>query len=215
MIKVIVFDFDGVLVDSNALKYNAFFKLFPDLQSQKIVKEVMQEIGDRTRFKILSEIMRRLGKPSAEIEDLTLKYAGLYSEMVQREILEKGFIPGALETLKNLSGSYNLYINSSTPEIALREILARLNLNRFLKASYGRIAEENPKESNLRKIIAAENVKGEEVLMVGDTEADCEAAQNCGCRFIGIRSDLSSWDKTAFPLLPDLIGLEEIINSLS
>ncbi len=29
-IKVIVFDFDGTLVDSNELKYNSYFKLFPD-----------------------------------------------------------------------------------------------------------------------------------------------------------------------------------------
>jgi len=220
MIKVIVFDFDGVIVDSNALKYNAFFKLFPesDTKAQNTVKEVMFSIGDRTRFKILEQIMKKLEKRKDEIENLVAHYAGKYNEIVQKEIFEKGLTPGALETLKNLSRDYNLYINSATPEFALKETLGRLDINRFLRASYGRISgadsKESAKKTNLQRIMEREEVGGEKVLVVGDDEADWQAAQVCGCNFIGISNRWNHWERKSFPLISSLRELPKVIKTL-
>lgn len=211
MIRVIVFDFDGVIVDSNALKYDAFFKLFPEAAAREAVKAVMAAIGDKTRFKILEQIFRRLGKPEREIQTLVDSHAARYNEIVQQEILKRGLMPGAAEALKDLSSRYALYINSSTPEFALKQALKNLNLDKFLKGSYGRASSENSKESNLKKIIAEERAGSEAVLMVGDSDIDYEAAENCGVRFIGIANDFNKWQDKPFPLLPNLISIEKLI----
>lgn len=216
-IKVIVFDFDGVIVDSNALKYNAFFKLFPesDINAQNAVKESMGSIGNKSRFKILKEIFRKFGKSADEIENLASRYAKEYNKKVQQGIREKGFMPGALQSLKNLSAEYALYINSSTPEFALKETVENLCIGRFLKGVYGQTSSsEEAKESNLRKIMDLEKVDGKNVLVVGDGEVDCQSAKTYNCYFIGIANEFNGWKDTDFPLLYDLTSIDSAIAKL-
>ena len=55
-IKVIVFDFDGTLIDSNQLKHDAYYKLFPsDGFHKEIITEVLGEIFEESRYVILRE----------------------------------------------------------------------------------------------------------------------------------------------------------------
>ncbi|MFY9463342.1 MAG: hypothetical protein WAP52_04120, partial [Candidatus Sungiibacteriota bacterium] len=76
MIKTVVFDFDGVIVDSNALKDAAFFALFTDHPqvSEELVRDVHAR-NDGTRFDILRDIFVRAGTAQGEIEPLVQEYA--------------------------------------------------------------------------------------------------------------------------------------------
>lgn len=216
-IKVIVFDFDGVIVDSNALKYNAFFKLFPesDANAQNAVKEATDSARNKNRFRILREIFRKFGKSANEIENLVSRYAEEYNKKVQQGIIKKGFMPGALQSLKNLSAKYALYINSLTPEFALKEAVENLGIGRFLKGVYGQTSSlEEAKESNLRKIMDLEKVDGENVLVVGDGEVDYQSSKACKCSFMGIVNEFNGWEDTGFPLLYDLTSIDSAIDRL-
>src|SRR3989338_7075205 len=119
MIKVIVFDFDGVLVDSNRLKREAWFKLFaPEEVSDELIMDVLEKVK-ATRYDILREIFMRLGKPEGEIESLVSQYAGRYNDIVQAGIFSMGLNPWAEEILSNLKPKFNLYLNSATSEEVL------------------------------------------------------------------------------------------------
>ena len=62
-IKVIVFDFDGTLVDSNRLKYDAFFELFTDDPNHVLtIRKVLSAKKEQSRFIILEEIMQNKSK---------------------------------------------------------------------------------------------------------------------------------------------------------
>lgn len=201
MIRVIIFDFDGVIVDSNRLKREAWFKLFPE----------RKKIPQGTRFEALRAIFTELGKPNDEIEALVTEYAERYNRMVQKGIAEIGLIPEAKEVLGDLASRYALYLNSATPSDALRETVENLGLGRFFKRVFG---APPSKISNLKNIIEIEGVKEREVVFVGDGESDYEAARACGISFVGIKNDFNNWNDTQFPLVPNIRMISETIKCL-
>lgn len=214
MIKIIVFDFDGVIVDSNKLKKEVWFNLFPesDTRAQKIVKNALyRRFGEETRFNILRRIFENFGTPLFTRELLVNHYADKYNDLVQQGIAEKGFKVGILETLDLLSKKYALYINSGTPQLALQESVSRLKIQNFFKGVYGRPPS---KEENLKKIMNAERVKGEDVLVVGDNEEDRQSAESCDCHFIGVANEFNGWAKTSFPAISSLIEIKNLIFTL-
>ncbi len=83
-IKIIVFDFDGTLVDSNRLKHDAFSEVFPaDEHHAQTVQQVLSEMKEQSRFVILEEILQRLGvERGAGLRTKVKELAGRYNEIV-------------------------------------------------------------------------------------------------------------------------------------
>ena len=213
MAQVVVLDFDGVIVDSNRLKREAFVGLFPRTEeTASLIRSVLDREGPKSRFDILRAILRALGEPNGAVEERVSYYAERYNEEVQRGIAGMGLIPGVGETLRTLSRAYPLYLNSGTYEPALRESVANLNITRFFRAVYGGPAA---KADILRKIMAAEKVAGREVAVIGDGEEDRRSALECECLFIGVANEFNGWMAESFPLASDLSSAVALIESQS
>ena len=189
-IKVIVFDFDGTLVDSNQLKYNAFFELFPsDSLHNGIITDVLDEFLEESRYVILREILKRINRKTINEDDLDYRVhasANKYNDIVvdgAKRCKEKS---GAKEVLESLSKRYNLYLNSTTPETSLKEIVKHRNWEGFFCDIFG---YPNEKTSVLLEIIKRESVNPEELLVVGDGKSDRDSANNVKCGFLQINSE--------------------------
>ena len=180
MIKAVVLDFDGVIVDSNRLKRESFLALFPQTtEVVAIVGAILSQKWRQSRFEILRAAVKGLNLASEEeIEALVSDYALRYNEKVQRGIAEMGLIPGVGECLAALAEKYPLYLNSGTYEPALHESIERLGIARVFRLSYGGPAG---KVENLKKIFAHRSIQAEETAFVGDGAEDRDAAQECGC----------------------------------
>ncbi len=225
MIKAIVLDFDGTIVDSNEIKREAYFRLFsPSKNAQKIIGTIDRING--TRWEIIRKILVAL-KAAGEVDfsdlEKEVKNRGLeYGKMVKEEIIAGEGIPGAFESLWQLKREgFRIHLNSVTPEGPLKEIIDVLIKNGDLpelQGVFGRkegIKEEiTAKILNFEQILSLEGLKPDEVVFVGDREIDRKTAEIIGCHFIGVENEISEWTKTDFPRVTDLKDLPRMIEEI-
>lgn len=208
---ILVFDFDGVIVrNSEFAKRDAWRDVFGDVRRIEAVRKLSAKYaaGRGSRYDILADLFREEGAREEEIRDLVANAANAYNGSVQRRILAEGVDPGDLAALKRLSRRYALYIDSATPEEAMKETAASLGISELFAGIYG---QPTGKSANLARAAEDAGATESDVLFVGDGDGDAKAAGEFGCRFVGIANDWNKWADKPFPLAKDLSELERMI----
>jgi len=191
-IKVIVFDFDGTLVHSNHLKYNAFFSLFPlNGFHKKIIKDVLKEMPEASRYLVIEEILKKIALDAGKItkrklDVQTKKLARKYNTLVASAMNDCKERKNMRVVLRRLQNRYRLYLSSVTPQVSLRDIVRRKELDGFFQGIFG---YPNNKEAVLSKIMRKESIGEDELLVVGDGKSDRESARKIGCSFFAVCKD--------------------------
>lgn len=187
MINVIVFDFDGTLVQSNELKYNAFFELFPaDEEHSTLIRDVLGMHLEASRYVILNEILKAQGIQEDTRKVQVELLATRYNEIVLAGAKTCPPCPEARQTLQRLQPSYALYLSSTTPEEALREIVEFRNWTQYFQAVFG---YPRKKIDTLRHILHKEQVTPAQVVVVGDGASDNNSAREIGCSFFDVKKN--------------------------
>ena len=194
--KVIVFDFDGVIIPSEELKVEAYTRIFTDFGEEapeEAIREARQEFADArgNRFDAVRGIFRRTGR-AGDIEKAVQTYGGRYGDIVRKGITELRVDDATRKTLERLSKIYPLYINSNNPDEFLREMLRMLGIEPLFKGIYSSL---HTKVENLRDIAKTEHLEPNAVVFIGDGEGDRKAADDFGCTFIGVATKLNGWQK--------------------
>jgi len=187
-IHAIVFDFDGTLIDSNQLKYDAYFELFPtDDCHTRIIRAVISDIFEQSRYVILEEILRRLGvRKKDSLKEKVRELAERYNEIVMAGTKSCPEKSGAEEALKKFAPAYRLYVSSTTPDANLKEIIRFRKWEGYFCDVFGYPHE---KSETLRRIIALEKLKSDQVLVIGDGESDRKSAMENGCPFLSVTEE--------------------------
>jgi phosphoglycolate phosphatase-like HAD superfamily hydrolase len=183
-IKVIVFDFDGTLVDSNRLKYDAWFQLFPnDAHHAGTVKAVLARMGEASRYDIIEAILKDLDRQSSVMQSDIDALAERYNDIVLDAAKHCAEVPGAGQALKSLVGDYRLYVSSTTPETPLKEIIHFRGWTSYFAGIFGYPCK---KRETLGRILEKDGVDAKAVLVVGDGESDRNSARKNGCLFLHV-----------------------------
>jgi phosphoglycolate phosphatase-like HAD superfamily hydrolase len=218
MIKCIVFDFDGVLVDSNAIKRSAYFDIFSFLDgAHPSVESVLGKNRDGDRYQIIAAILQRLieaGLLSLEnntISNLTRIYSEQYNCICEEYAATCREMPGVSLSLPELARRYVLYVNSATPEKPLLRIIRRRGWEGYFRDVCGR---PQTKTENLAWILESAKVRSSETVFVGDDQGDFEAAVKVDCHFVGLVSDTSQLESEPNYSIRSLSDLQRIIDHL-
>lgn len=181
--ELIVFDWDGTLMDSEARIVTCIQAAFRDLGLPEPVREVARDVIGLG----LDEAMERL-LPTGD--------AGLRADVVlqyRRHFLggdqsPSELFPGARETLDWMTGQgYRLAVATGKSRAGLSKALDETGLHGVFHAT--RTADETfskPHPQMLLELMDELGARADETLMIGDTEYDLQMANNAGVRSLAV-----------------------------
>jgi phosphoglycolate phosphatase-like HAD superfamily hydrolase len=201
--QALILDFDGVVIESNALKTEAFqavFARFPEHVSEMMAyhhAHVSASRYDKFRY-LVTEKLRR-----APDDALVEQLASAFSRETLRRLENCPWVPGAEAFLERVRGRLPVYLASMTPQQDLDVLLERRGLAGVFTAVYG--CPPWTKERAIHDIVGG-NGAPTDVLFIGDSAGDQRAAERTGVAFIA-RDSGQPFDDPPPVRYPDLNGI--------
>lgn len=198
-IKCLVFDCDGVLLDSVPVKTRAFARLAEPYGEEARDRFIMYHArhGGVSRYRkfawFFEEVLHREITPG-ESDAWGKKFA----EYALEEVRSCHMIAGAEAVLKAWCGRLPMYVCSGAPLAELELILRERGLARYFNGVYG----SPPAKAELLQTIVSlhKNLAPEEFVMVGDAITDADAAEAAGTQFYAVGPELKGcpgpWSET-------------------
>lgn len=193
MIKTLILDFDGVILESVDAKSKAILALFPEA-SQQIRAKILElhkshpGINRENRMRIF--LTEGFGiNPSQD----RIKYlVDRFSLLVEKEMASCQEVRGVKKFLEATS-HLSCYIASAAPENEVKTILSNKKLSHYFKNIFG---SPYSKKEILNMIVSKKKCSNSSTLFIGDKISDYEAAKDIHINFLG---RLTHSEPTKFP----------------
>jgi phosphoglycolate phosphatase-like HAD superfamily hydrolase len=213
MTEAIIFDFDGVLVESAEIKTEAFRQLFsgyPD-KVHEIVKYHQMHMGISRYVKFRYFYEEILGRELSQDREIELDKQ--FSAIVLERILKAPFVSGTVDFLDVHYRKTPLFIASGTPDEELHYIATQRGISHYFREIHG---TPRTKPEIVIDILSRFSWRASEVIFVGDAESDLKAAEESGVCFVARISPSSDDRLSGCPFkINTMHELEEAINRIS
>lgn len=181
-LRAIVFDCDGVLLESVDAKTEAYRALFGGYPGHlEAILAYHRANGGVSRYEKIRHVYRHiLNQPllEQELTDLCARFA----ELAFEKVLAAPLVQGVREFLRAYHERLPLFVASGTPQEELETILDLRCLRSYFRGVFG---SPDTKRDILGRILADWRLSSLEVLVVGDAPTDWYAARDWGIPFIG------------------------------
>lgn len=210
-IDAIIFDFDGVLVESNHIRTEGFRRLLKSKHypHEKIGQFILfhEANGGLSRYYKLRYFFEKILKENISNSQL-FSLCNEYSTLVKQAVAEAQWVEGAAEFLRDNHLKYKFFIVSGSDQSELREICRIREIDRFVQDILG---SPTDKKTNIKSLLHRYNLSPEHTLFVGDSVNDLEAAQSANVRFIARDSgSCGEWSKNLI-IIRDLSHLSQYV----
>ena len=207
--RYIIFDFDGVLVESNEIRFSGFRKLFKDFPQEQVERLVTyaKANGGVSRYKKISYFFSEIRQEPISDESVN-KWADQFSNLVEQDIVEAQAVEGSLEFMEKYVDQLDFAIVSGSDQKELRSICRKRNIDHFFKSILGSPVE---KKDNIATLLSEMKWQHDKALYVGDSNNDLEAAKANNLDFVGRCSGLINWQNSGIRFIWDLSTLHEIL----
>lgn len=167
--KVILFDFDGVIVNSCQLSWEINREWMSDL--------TYTEIQDWAEGNVYNSKLR---------EDFDESFYGLYFERYKEKIVQLLPVEGMDRVIKYLDlQGFKLIIVSSADENSIKDFLKKYDLEKYFTEILGK--NFHPSKVEKIKIVGEKyKIKPEETLLVTDSVGDIKEAHEAKTKAIGV-----------------------------
>jgi len=181
--RALVFDFDGTLVDSNAIKWRAFekcFTEFPD-RHEEIFKYCQgnNHITRGDKFRHVYETILKIPYTPTIEADLHERFAAA----TESQIIAAPEIPGTARFLAGVMRSHITALLSSTPHDTLLYILSERGWKDYFEVIKGGPVD---KAGWLTTFQDQYKIGKHEMVVFGDTIEDARSAGSAGSAFIAV-----------------------------
>lgn len=211
MIKAIIFDLDGVVVDTAIFHYQAWKRLANEMGFD-LTPEQNEQLKGISRLESL-DILLNIGGITIDSDQEKQKLATKKNEWYRENILKmkpSDILPGVRHFIVDLKNTnYKIAIGSSSKNAGT--ILERIGLDSFFDAVVDgtKISKSKPDPEVFLKAAEELNIAPEYCLVFEDAAAGIEAAKKAGMLAIGVGdyTNLSNADK----VIPDFSNINVML----
>lgn len=212
MIRAVVLDFDGVILESAQIKTDAFRALFQEICPARLEEALACHLAHEglsrfVKFRMVYENVLAQPLTAEQEQALGRRFEGLVSQALQRAPL----VPGAAEFLQSAQGRYRLFVASGTPEGELRRLAEARRLTGWVEEWHG---APQTKLHILQDLLRRHGLARSEVALVGDAVSDQQAAQSAGIAFIARRAHRNGRFAECAHVIADLHQLPSLLARL-
>ena len=182
-LSLIMFDCDGVILESVDAKTRAFARIGSDYGPEAAEQLVAYHNlhGGMSRYRKFEWLFTQvLDRPITEEmqQDLNTQFTGYCLDEVNRCPL----VPGVQEVLDRWKGRVPMYVASGAPHDELVEVLTMRKLAGYFDGIYG---SPPAKTALLQKILEKTGIHPANAIMIGDSSTDQHSAEAVTTRFYG------------------------------
>ncbi|RKS99985.1 HAD family hydrolase [Flavobacterium sp. 123] len=173
--KVILWDFDGVIVESNKVRESGFRKVleqFPEEQIEELIKfhNLNGGLSRYVKFRYFYEVICKSSISEEKVQHL----ADSFSEIMLKKLGSKEYlINDTVKFIESNSNSIEMNIVSGSDQNELRILCSRLDIDKNFKSICG---SPTPKNTLVADYLKNSKFKNEEICLIGDSMNDYEAA---------------------------------------
>ena len=206
MIEAIFFDFDGVIMDSMALKLDSYAHALRDYEFDRDdISRIMAQHMGTSRRKILVEMYREL-KGEVMPADSFARALQDFNAQDAASVPRMPFVPGSLEFIKSIHRDRFTAVVTGTPHDVIQDTARYHGLTSYFDVIRG---TPDAKTQIVSEELKRHSLNPERSIFIGDGLADQRAADNCGMRFVGVRGEFSSFEpESAWMVVNDLNEIE-------
>ena len=188
--ELIIFDFDGTLIDSIPDLTLAINKMLSHYDIKPLtIEEATPFIGNGAKT-LVERALKHAMQTEKVTEELFEEAFEIYFSAYRNALCVETYLyPGVMETLEYLHNKgYTLAICTNKPTEFIEPILNELSIKQFFKYWIGENAlpEKKPNAAPLLYLAAKMNIDVKKCVMIGDSKNDIKAAKNAGMESIGV-----------------------------
>ncbi len=172
----IIFDFDGVIINSHKVKTEAFFYVFKKFGNHVALKAKnfhLKNISSSRYYKFNSVLKKLPKSKKISINLIDNKFDNFVNSGIKKLKLS----PHLLNFLKKNKNKYFFYISTATPQNKIIEILKKKKIHKYFTNIYG---YPKSKEEHINKI--KKNKK--DTFFIGDSYSDYLVAKKTKVNFL-------------------------------
>lgn len=183
-IKTIFWDFDGVLMDSNAVRDVGFERVLSEFPKEQVEQLLAfhQANGGLSRYVKFRYFFEEIRNESITDDEIVI-WAERFS-LIMRKLLvnPKLLINETLNFVKENQGKYIMHITSGSDQGELRYLCQSMGIDQLFTSIHG---SPKPKKELVKELIEMDGYKKEECVLIGDSYNDFEAATFNEINFMG------------------------------
>lgn len=182
-IKVIFWDFDGVLINSNHIRDKGFLYVLADFPQEQ-VKQLLnfhKENGGLSRYIKFRYFFEEIRKELVT-ESSILHYAEKFSSIMREQLINPSLlITDSLDFIIKNQEKYTMHITSGSDQEELRYLCKSLKIDHLFTTICG---SPKPKKEILNELITTYKYTHNSCILIGDSLNDWEAAKENSIKFM-------------------------------
>jgi phosphoglycolate phosphatase-like HAD superfamily hydrolase len=182
--EVILWDFDGVIVDSMAVREKGFVETLKDFPEEEVSQLINYHeknggLSRYVKFRYFFEEIRKEEVDQKKVKELSLAF----SDIMRKSLIDKRILIGeVVGFIKNHQEDFKMHVVSGSDGEELRFLCGQLGISSYFNSIEG---SPTPKIELVENLLQEYKYEKKKTCLIGDSVNDKEAADRNGIDFYG------------------------------